>query len=184
VSGEPGPVAAGPFDADQVDGAEALQPVLQLLVAGAGGGKTLDAEQGTSFVESGRHVSVEVCVDPSGDTARDSGHRHLFLSLGVGGTAPPGRWTGQRWACEAGSYEVTPSDRLVPDECPSQADESFSGQSERTSAGIRRVRPGSGIHPHAGQFSVWSGGPSAGYVNPRCRVGSTRPTRRAYSSRS
>ncbi len=94
--------------------------------------------------------------------------------LGWGGTAPQGRWTGQRWACEAGSYEVTPSDRLVPDECPSQADESFSGQSERTSAGIRRVRPGSGIHPHAGQFSVWSGGPSAGYVNPRCRVSDPR----------
>ena len=86
-------------------------------------------------------------------------------------TAPARRWTGQRRACAAGSYEVTPSDRLVSGECPSQADESTSGQSERTSAGLDGVRPGSGIHPHAGQFSLRSGGPSAGYVNPRCRVG-------------
>ena len=98
-------------------------------------------------------MHVEVRVDPSGDSARDSGHCHLFLSLGVGDTAPARRWTGQRWACAAGSYEVTPSDRLVSGECPSQADESTSGQSERTSAGIDGVRPGSGIHPHADQFS-------------------------------
>ena len=52
-----------------VDGAEALQPVLQLLVAGPRGGKALDAEQASSFVEGGRHVGVEVCVDPSGDAA-------------------------------------------------------------------------------------------------------------------
>jgi hypothetical protein len=39
-------------------------------------------EQGASFVQGGRNVGVEVCVDPSGDAARDSGHRHLFLSLG------------------------------------------------------------------------------------------------------
>ena len=53
-------------------------------------GKLSDAEQGSSFVEGGRHVDVEVRVDPSGDRARDSGHRHLFLSLGVGDTAPAG----------------------------------------------------------------------------------------------
>ena len=81
-------------------------------------------------------MHIEVRVDPSGDSARDSGHRHLFLSLGVGDTAPARRWTGQRWACAAGSYEVTPSDRLVSGECPSQADESTSGQSVRTSAGL------------------------------------------------
>src|ERR1700728_1951870 len=33
------------------------------------------------------------------------------------------------------------------------------------------VRPGSGTHPHADQFCLCSGGPSAGYVNPRCRIG-------------
>ena len=127
------------------------------------GRKALHPELGSSFVESSRHVDVEVRVDPSGDSARDSGHRHLFLSLGVGDTAPARRWTGQRWACAAGSYEVTPSDRLVSGECPSQADESSSGQSERTSAGIDGVRPGSGTHPHADQFSLRDGGPSAGY---------------------
>ena len=41
----------------------------------------------------------------------------------------------------------------------------------RTSAGIVGVRPGSGIHPHADQFPLRNGGPSAGYVNPRCRLG-------------
>ena len=33
-------------------------------------------------------MDIEVRVDPSGDPARDSGHRHLFLSLGVGDTTP------------------------------------------------------------------------------------------------
>jgi len=56
-------------------------------------------------------------------------------------------------------------------ECPSRADESPSGQSERTSAGVDGVRPGSGTHPHADHFSFRSGGPSAGYLKPRCRVG-------------
>src|SRR5271168_5134256 len=36
---------------------------------------------------------------------------------------------------------------------------------------LHRVRPGSGTHPHADQFCLCSGGPSAGYVNPRCRTG-------------
>ena len=89
----------------------------------------------------------------------------------MGDTAPAGRWTGQRRACAAGSYEVTPSDRLVSGECPSRADESNSGQSKRTSAGFDGVRPGSGTHPHADQFSLRSGGPSAVYLNPRCRLG-------------
>jgi hypothetical protein len=170
VTGESRPVAAGPFDADELESPEALQPGQQVPVTRGCGGKALDTELGPSFVEGGRHVGVEVRVDPSGDLARDSGHCHLFFSLGVGDTAPTRRWTGQRWACAAGSYEVTPSDRLVSGECPSQADESTSGQSERTSAGIDGVRPGSGIHPHADQFSLRSGGPSAGYVNPRCRL--------------
>jgi hypothetical protein len=83
-------------------------------------------------------------------------------------------WTGQRWACAAGSYEVTPSDRQVSGECPTQADGSTSGQSERTSAGFKGVRPGSGTHPNADQFSIRGGGPStpypilaAGYVGQR-----------------
>ena len=36
---------------------------------------------------------------------------------------------------------------------------------------LHGVRPGSGTHPHADQFCLCSGGPSAGYVNPRCRLG-------------
>jgi len=37
---------------------------------------------------------------------------------------------------KAGSYEVTPSDRLASGECPSRADGSSWGQSQRTSAGL------------------------------------------------
>jgi len=44
--------------------------------------RSLHAEMGASFVEGGRPLHVEVRVDPSGDSARNSGHRHLFHSLG------------------------------------------------------------------------------------------------------
>ena len=88
MAGEPGPVAAGPFHTDELNGPETLEPVQQFPIASGGGRKALDAKLGSSFVEGGRHVGVEVCVDPSGDSARDSGHRHLFLSLGwVTGTS-------------------------------------------------------------------------------------------------
>ena len=70
----------------------------------------------------------------------------------------------------AGSYELTPSDRPVSGACPSRADVSTSGQSTWTSAGLDGVRPGSGTHPHDDQFALRNGGPSAAYVNPRCRV--------------
>ncbi len=79
---EPSPIAAGSFDADELQGPESLQPTQEFLVARGSGGKALHAELGSSFVEGGRHVHVEVRVDPSGDSTRDSGHRHLFLSLG------------------------------------------------------------------------------------------------------
>jgi hypothetical protein len=78
VPGQPGPVAAGPFDADELEGPEGLQPAEQGPIARRCGREALHAEQGSSFVEGGRHVHVEVRVDPSGDAARDSGHRHLF----------------------------------------------------------------------------------------------------------
>jgi hypothetical protein len=78
VPGQPGPVAAGPFDADELEGPEGLQPAEQGPIARRCGREALHAEQGSSFVEGGRHVHVEVRVDPSGDAACDSGHRHLF----------------------------------------------------------------------------------------------------------
>ena len=71
----------------------------------------------------------------------------------------------------AGSYEVTPSDRLVSGECPSQADGSTSGQSERTSAGIAMESDLARALTHTLTSSrLRDGGPSAGYVNPRCRL--------------
>jgi hypothetical protein len=80
---EAGPVAAGPFDADELEGPEALEPARELAITRTRRGEALHAQQGTSLVEGGRHVEVEVCVDPTGDAPRDSGHRHLFLSLGA-----------------------------------------------------------------------------------------------------
>src|SRR6185312_11692783 len=38
---------------------------------------------------------------------------------------------------------------------------------------LHGVRPGLGTHPHADQFSLRSGGPSAADLNPRCRFGAT-----------
>jgi hypothetical protein len=70
----------------------------------------------------------------------------------------------------ASSYEVTSSNGRVSSECPGQTDESIEGQSERTSAGSG-VKSGLGTRPNADQFSLRSGGPSAAYLNPRCRIG-------------
>ena len=69
VPGESRSIAAGPFDADELEGPEGLEPAQELPVARGRGRKALDAELGSSFVESSRHVGVEVRVDPSGDSA-------------------------------------------------------------------------------------------------------------------
>ena len=50
VTGQPGAIRPGPFDADQLDGAEVAQPAQQLLVATLGRGEALDAEQGAPLV--------------------------------------------------------------------------------------------------------------------------------------
>ena len=117
VAGQPGSIGAGPFDADELDGAEVAQPPQQLLVAALGGGEALDAEQGPPLVQSRSYMDVEVRVDPAGDAPCQSGHCHPFVGLGWGDTAPSG--TTDKTAtglCEAGSYEVTPSDRRVSSE--------------------------------------------------------------------
>jgi hypothetical protein len=59
-----------------------LEPAEELAIARGRRREALDAEQRTSFVECGRHVDVEVRVDPSGNAPRDSGHRHPFLRWG------------------------------------------------------------------------------------------------------
>lgn len=82
VAGESGTVAAGSFHADELKGPEAFEPAQQFPIARGRGGKALHTELGSSLVEGGRDVHIKVCVDPSGDSARDSGHCHLFLSLG------------------------------------------------------------------------------------------------------
>ena len=114
VTGEPGAIGTRPFDADQLDRTEVAQPPQQQLVALSRGGEALDAEQSTSFVEWCNNVDVEVCIDAAGDAPCQSGHCHPFVGLGWGDTAPSG--TTDRKATgllQAGSYEVTPSDRRV-----------------------------------------------------------------------
>jgi hypothetical protein len=71
MPGQPGPVAAGALQADELDGAEAHEPAQESPIARRRSREALHAEQGTSFVEGGRHVDVEMRVDPTGDPARD-----------------------------------------------------------------------------------------------------------------
>ena len=126
---------------------------------------------GPPLVECRGHMHVEMRVDPSGDPARDSGHRHPFHP-GFGMTPHqsddgqdsdgPVRQAPMRALRRTGRCRVRvrarPTNRL--EDSPRGRQPVFDG-----------VRPGSGTHPHADYFSLRSGGPSAGYVNPRCRVG-------------
>ena len=84
VSGEPGAIGTGPFDADQLDGAEVAQPAHQLLVAALGGGEALDPEQRAPLVQSRSYMDVEVCIDAARDAPCQSGHCHPFVGLGLG----------------------------------------------------------------------------------------------------
>ena len=99
VPGQPGAIGPGPFDPDQLDGAEVAQPPQQLLVAALGRGEALDAEESPSFVQSRSYMDVEVRIDAAGDAPCQSGHCHPFVGLGWGDTAPAGRRTRQRRAC-------------------------------------------------------------------------------------
>jgi hypothetical protein len=50
VSGQPGAIGPGPFDANRLDRTEVAQPAQQLLVATLRRGEALDAEEGPSLV--------------------------------------------------------------------------------------------------------------------------------------
>ena len=105
---------SGPFNADEVDRAEAGEPPEQLLVAALSRGEALDAEESSSFVQSCSSMDVEVRIDSARDASCQFGHCHPFVGLGWGDTAPSG--TTDKTATglyEAGSDEVTPSDRWV-----------------------------------------------------------------------
>jgi hypothetical protein len=79
MSGEPGPIAARPFDADKFERAETLEPAKEPAIARSSRREAFDAEKGTSFVKRSSDVDVEVRIDSSGNAARESGHRHPFL---------------------------------------------------------------------------------------------------------
>ena len=114
MASEPGSIGPGAFDADELDRTEVGEPPQQLLVAALGRSEARDAEESTSFVQSRRYMDVEVRIYPAGDASCHSGHCHPFVGLGWGDTAPSG--TTDKTATglyEAGSYEVTPSNRWV-----------------------------------------------------------------------
>jgi len=80
VAGEPGAVAAGPFDPDALNGPETHEPVREGGVAGRCRGERLDSELAADRVERGGNVNVEVGVDTAGDDAcLYDGHCHPFL---------------------------------------------------------------------------------------------------------
>jgi hypothetical protein len=84
MTGEPGSIGPGPFDADQLDEAEVAQPAQQLLVTIGCGGEALDAEQGAPLIQSRSYVDVEVRIDPADDASWQSGHCHPFIGFGLG----------------------------------------------------------------------------------------------------
>ena len=103
MAGQPGAVGAGALDADQLDLTEAAQPAEQAAVAGRRRVERLDAEQRAVVVERGGDMDVEVGVDAP---VIRSGKVVIVipsLASGWGGTAPPGRRTGQRRASATGS---------------------------------------------------------------------------------
>jgi len=160
VAGKPGPVGAGALDAHQLDGAEGPQPGQELAVAPGGGLEGLDPKEGPSPVQGGRHVDVEVGVDPAGDPACQSGHRHPFRCLGWGGTAPSG--TTDRTAVGLlGRLLLGHSVRPVGVGWVSEPGRQIDRRTVRKDVSRKtRVRPGLGIHPHADRISHRSGGPA------------------------
>ena len=79
MSGEPGAIGTGPFDTDQLDGAEVAQPAQQLLVTDLRRGEALDSKQGPSSFKARSYMDVEVCIDAADDAPCQSGHRHPFV---------------------------------------------------------------------------------------------------------
>ena len=105
VTGEPGAIGAGPFDTDQLDGAELAQPSEQLLVAALGGGEALDAEESPRSSKAAATWTSR-CVSTPPVMLRAKVVTVIPSLDWVGGdTAPSG--TTDRTAtglCEAGSY--------------------------------------------------------------------------------
>ena len=69
MAGQPGTIGPGPFDADEVDGAEVGEPPQQILVAAFRCGEALDAEESSPFVQSCSYMDVEVRIDAAGDAS-------------------------------------------------------------------------------------------------------------------
>jgi hypothetical protein len=75
VSGQSGAVAAGAFHADQVDRAEAAQPVQQPRITVRVGRELRHAEQPADRIQRGRDMHVGVGIHTAGDRTRLY-HRH------------------------------------------------------------------------------------------------------------
>ena len=105
VTGEPGAIRAGPFDTDQLDGAEVAQPPQQLLVAGSVVGK-LSTPRRAPRSSKAAATCTSRCVSTPPVMLRAKLVTVIPSLDWVGGdTAPSG--TTDRTAtglCEAGSY--------------------------------------------------------------------------------
>ena len=64
MPGEPGPIAAGAFDADELEGPEGLEPSQQLPIARGRRLEALHAEKSASFVEGSCHVTSRCVSTP------------------------------------------------------------------------------------------------------------------------
>jgi hypothetical protein len=80
VPGQPGAVAAGALDPDQVHGAEPAQPGQQPGIAVRSGRELLHAEQPADRVQRRGHMGVGVGIHAAGNSACFiyDGHRHPF----------------------------------------------------------------------------------------------------------
>jgi hypothetical protein len=114
VAGQPGPIGPGPFDADQLDGAEVAQPAQQLLVAALVVAK-LSTPSRVPRSSKAAATWTSRCVSTPPVMLRAKLVTVIPSLVWVGVTPHRAeRRTRQRRACvQASSYEVTPSDRQV-----------------------------------------------------------------------
>ena len=84
VAGEPGAIGTGPFDTDQLDRTEVSSASPAASCSPLGGGKALDAEESSSFIQSCSYMDVEVRIDAAGDASWQIGHCHPFVGFGLG----------------------------------------------------------------------------------------------------
>ena len=114
MAGEPGAIGPGPFDADQLDRAEVAQPAQQLLVAAPSVVAKLSTPRRAPRSSKAAATWTSRCVSTPPVMLRGKVVT-VIPSLDWVGVTPHQRDDGQDsdGPVQAGSYEVTPSDRRV-----------------------------------------------------------------------